>query len=100
MKSNEIHGVNFVYLDSIVIPYLSSGFLVAVGNSLLVSSLTVSPRLGRNLFHKAILIGRILYLTVIFELSPTFSPRSAVYWGQFVLKGVGLLGFLKSHTEK
>ena len=100
MKSNEIHGVNFVYLDSIVIPYLSSGFLVVVGNSLLVSSLTVSPRLGRNVFHKAILIGRILYLTVIFELSAMYSPRSAVYWGQFVLKGVGLLGFLKSHIKK
>ena len=79
MKSNEIHGVNFVYLDSIVIPHLSSGFLVVVGNSLLVSSSTVSPRLGRNLFHKAILIGRILYLTVIFELSAMYSPRSAVY---------------------
>lgn len=100
MKSNEIHAVYFVYLDSIVIPFLSSAFLVVVSTSLLVVGLTVSPRLGRNTFHKAILFGRILYLTVIFELSPMYSPRSAVYWGQLVLKGVGLLGFLKSHTEK
>ena len=61
---------------------------------------TVSPRLGRNSFHKAILFGRILYLTVIFELSPMYSPRSAVYWGQFVPNGVGLLGFLKSQIGK
>ena len=80
--------MNFVYLDSIVIPYLSSGFLVVVGNSLLVSSLTVSPRLGRNLFHKAILIGRILYLTVIFELSAMYSPRSAVYGASLFLKAL------------
>ena len=61
---------------------------------------TVSPRLGRNSFHKAILFGRILYLTVILELSPMYSPRSAVYWGQFVPNGVGLLGFLKSQMGK
>ena len=83
------------YLDFIVIPFLSSGFLVVVGTLLLVVGFTVSPILGRNSFHKAILFGRILYLTVIFGLSPKYSPRSVVYWGQFVFKGVGLLGFLK-----
>ena len=90
----------FVFLDLIVIPFLSSGFPVVVGISLLAVGFTVYPRLGRNSFHKAILFGRNLYLTVIFGLSPMYSPRSAVYWGQFVLKGVGLLGFLKSHIEK
>ena len=61
---------------------------------------TVSPKLGSNSFHKTILFGRILYLTVIFGLSPMYSPRSVVYWGQFVRKGVGLLGFLKLHKNK
>ena len=99
MKSNEIHAVYFVFLDLIAIPFLLSGFLVVVGISLLAVGF-VSPRLGRNSFHKAILFGRTLCLTVIIGLSPMYSPRSAVYWGQFVLKGVGLLGFLKSHIEK
>ena len=85
------------YLDFIVVPFLSSGLLVVICTSLLVVGSTVSPRLGRNSFHKAILFGRNLYLTVIFGLSPKYSPRSVVYWGQFVPKGVGLFGFLKSH---
>lgn len=86
------------YLGFIAIPSLSSGLLFVAGTSLLVVGFTVSPILGRNSFHKAILFGRILYLTVIFGLSPKYSPRSAVYWGQFVPKGVGLLGFLKLHN--
>ena len=94
MQSNEIYAE---YL--IVVPFWSSGFPVVVGTSLFVVGFTVSPRLGRNSFHKAILFGRILYLTVIFGLSPMYSPRSTVYWGQFVLNCIGLLGFLKSHIE-
>ena len=101
MQSNEIHAVYFVYLDLIVIPSLSSALLLFVGTSLLsVVGFTDSSILGRNSFQKAILFERNLYLTVIFALSPMYSPRSAVYWGQFVPKGVGLLGFLKSQMEK
>ena len=100
-KHNKMRYMHCVsYLDLIVIPFLSSGFLVVVvvvvGTLLPVVGFTVSPRLGRNSFHKAILFGRILYLIVIFGLSPKYSPRSAVYWGQFVCEGVGLLGYLKS----
>ena len=88
------------YLYFIIIPFFSSGFLVVVGTWLRVVGFTVSPRLGRSSFHNAIFFGRILYPTVIFGLSPMYSPRSVVYWGQGVPKGVGLLGFLKSHMEK
>ena len=86
------------YLGFTAIPFLSSGLLFGVGTSLLVVAFTVSLILGRNSFHKAILFGRILYLTVIFGLSPKYSPRLVVYRGQFLPKGVGLLGFLKLHT--
>ena len=73
-----------------------------MGTLLIVVGFSVSRalRLGRSSFHKAIFFGLILYLTVIFELSPMYSPCSAVYWGQFVVKGLGLLGFLKSQMEK
>ena len=88
------------YLDFIIIPFLSSGFVVVVRSWLLGLGFVDFPRLGRSSFHKAIFFGRTLYLTVKFGLSPMYSPRSVVYWGQCVPKGVGLLGFLKSHMGK
>ena len=81
-----------------VVPFLSSGSWDVVGMWLVVVGTILTLILGKSSFHNAILFGRILDLTVTFKPSPRYSPRSDVYWGQVVLGGAGLLGFLKRNV--